>query len=79
MLQDSLTQAIRFQISAALKLKHVCTMHSFHRPSGQTGQEVLIVVVLGSEVNICLREEISGPWSELPVICLHSCVISKVM
>lgn len=31
------------------------------------------------KVNICVREESSGPCSELPVICLHSCGISKVM
>lgn len=30
--------------------------------------------VMGLEVNICLREETSGPWSEILVICLHSCV-----
>lgn len=33
--------------------------------------------VQSSKVNICLTGKISGPWSELPVLCLYSCVISK--
>lgn len=32
-----------------------------------------------SKVNICVREERLGSRSELHAICLHSCVISKVM
>lgn len=35
--------------------------------------------VQSSKVNIWLKGKISGPWSELPVICLYSCVISKVL
>lgn len=35
--------------------------------------------VQSSKVNICLTGKISGPWGELPVICLYSCVISKVL
>lgn len=49
-------------------------------PSGQTGQEEKCLAMgHGFRGEHLCKEESSGPCSELPVICLHSCVISKVM